>query len=159
WTLKYPRCHWIELLGLGEHYARAEIDANVAADGSVDVKEPINITCFAILPPVLQGAVPKLRVAGRDVPLPAREGIIPPRKSVIGKRDGKWVYLGELGAVELDGKRPGLQGPIDDAFTTPFLCVRGTGKPWNVAVHAWSEVSLKRFAHEWNRYFRGDLPI
>ena len=59
----------------------------------------------------------------------------------------------------LTGKRPGLQGPIDDAFTTPFLCVRGTGKAWNPAVQAWSDASLKRFAYEWHRYFRGELPV
>src|SRR5581483_11438058 len=57
------------------------------------------------------------------------------------------------------GKRPGIQGPIDDAFTTPFLCVRGTGKPWNPAVQAWAEANLKRFAYEWHHYFRGDLPV
>src|SRR5262249_15442545 len=57
------------------------------------------------------------------------------------------------------GKRPGLQGPIDDAFTAPFLCVRGTGKPWNPAVQAWSEANLKRFASEWHHYFRGELPV
>ena len=59
----------------------------------------------------------------------------------------------------MTGKRPGLQGPIDDAFTTPFLCVRGTGKAWNPAVQAWSDANLKRFAYEWNRYFRGELPV
>ena len=52
-----------------------------------------------------------------------------------------------------------MQGPIDDAFTTPFLCVRGTGKPWNPAVQAWADASLKRFAYEWRRYFRGELPV
>jgi hypothetical protein len=26
-------------------------------------------------------------------------------------------------------------------------------------VQAWSDASLKRFAYEWNRYFRGDLPV
>src|SRR5206468_10575259 len=41
----------------------------------------------------------------------------------------------------------------------PFLCVRGTGKAWNAEVQAWSEASLRRFAHEWHRYFRGELPI
>jgi hypothetical protein len=82
-----------------------------------------------------------------------------PRQSVIGKRDGSWTYLGELGAVKLDGKCPGLQGPIDDAFITPFLCVRGTGKPWNPAVQAWADASLKQFAQEWDRYFRSQLPI
>ena len=37
--------------------------------------------------------------------------------------------------------------------------MRGTGKAWNPAVQEWSEATLKRFAYEWNRYFRGDLPI
>ncbi len=52
-----------------------------------------------------------------------------------------------------------MQGPIDDAFTSPFLCVRGTGRPWNPAVQAWSDANLKRFAYEWRRYFRGELPV
>ena len=78
---------------------------------------------------------------------------------MIGRKDGKWAYLGRPDAVALGGKRPGAQGPIDDAFTTPFLCVRGTGKAWNPAVRAWADASLKRFAHEWHRYFRGALPV
>ncbi len=49
--------------------------------------------------------------------------------------------------------------PIDDAFATPFLCVRGTGTPWNAAVGAWADASLRRFEYEWARYMRGDLPV
>ncbi len=77
---------------------------------------------------------------------------------MISRREGKWAYLGATddGA---SGKRPGLQGPIDDAFTTPFLCVRGTGKAWNPAVQAWADANLRRFAYEWDRYFRGELPV
>jgi hypothetical protein len=156
WSLKYDRCHWLQVLGLKEHYARAELEATVGDDGSIEVKEPRNITRFAIAPPVPEGKTPHLRVAGAEVPLPAREAGAP---LVIGLRDGKWVCQGTLGSVALDGKRPGLQGPIDDAFTGPFLCVRGTGKPWNPAVGAWADASLKRFAYEWARYFRGDLPV
>jgi hypothetical protein len=52
-----------------------------------------------------------------------------------------------------------VQGPIDDAFSTEFLCVRGTRKPWNSAVGAWADASLRRFAYEWARYMRGDLPV
>ena len=57
------------------------------------------------------------------------------------------------------GKRPGLQGPIDDAFSAPFLCVRGTGVPWNTDVQAWADARLKRFAEEWRVWFRGELPV
>jgi hypothetical protein len=51
-----------------------------------------------------------------------------------------------------------LQGPIDDAFTSPFLCVRGTGQPWNPAAAAYADLALERFADEWEHYFRGKLP-
>ena len=37
--------------------------------------------------------------------------------------------------------------------------MRGTGKAWNPAVQAWADANLKRFAYEWHRYFRGDLPV
>jgi hypothetical protein len=56
-------------------------------------------------------------------------------------------------------KTTGLQGPIDDAFTEGFLCVRGTGKPWNEATKSFADAELKRFADEWERFFRGELPI
>jgi hypothetical protein len=52
-----------------------------------------------------------------------------------------------------------VQGPIDDAFATPFLCVRGTGTPWNHSVGAWADASLRRFAYEFARYMRGELPV
>ena len=53
----------------------------------------------------------------------------------------------------------GLQGPIDDAFTDAFLCVRGTGKPWHEATQKYAEANLKRFQAEWAKYLRGDLPV
>ncbi|MBP3955959.1 prolyl oligopeptidase family serine peptidase [Gemmata sp. G18] len=159
WTLKYNQCHWLWALGLTEHYARAELEASVAADGTVEVKEPKNVTRFTLLPPVLQETNPQLRVGGAEIALPVREKNAPPAKPVIGRKDGKWAYLGELDATPLSGKRPGVQGPIDDAFATPFLCVRGTGKAWNPAIQTWADASLKRFAYEWDRYFRGELPV
>jgi hypothetical protein len=159
WTLKYNRCHWLEVLGLEEHYTRAELEARLAADGSVEVDEPKNVTRFALLPPVLQGATPKLRIGGKEVMLPRQDKNKQQHKPVFRKKDGRWVYLGELDSLQPTGKRPGLQGPIDDAFTKPFLCVRGTGQPWNSAVQEWSDASLKRFAYEWHRYFRGELPV
>lgn len=158
WSLKYNRCHWLRILQLGEHYVRAEVEAGVAADGAMTIKEPLNVTRLAVLPPMLQGTR-KLRVGQADIALPALAQGAAPAAVVIGRRDGKWTYLGDLDAAMPKGKSPGLQGPIDDAFTRPFLCVRGTGQAWNPKVQAWSDASLKRFAYEWHRYFRGDLPV
>ncbi|MFM7836146.1 MAG: hydrolase, partial [Planctomycetaceae bacterium] len=56
-------------------------------------------------------------------------------------------------------KRPGLQGPIDDAFMGSFLCVRGTGVPLNSAAGDWSERALKTFQNEFAKWFRGDVRV
>jgi poly(3-hydroxybutyrate) depolymerase len=159
WTLKYSRCAWLQILGLEEHYRRAEVEGWLADDGTIKIAELINVTRLAILPPVTQAGALRVSIGGLTVTAPAREGRADERAIVIGKRDGVWAYLGESDELRLDGKEPGLQGPIDDAFTAPFLCVRGTGAVWNQAVQAWSEASLNRFAAEWSRYFRGTLPV
>ena len=133
WTLKFSRCHWIEVLGLAEHYKRAEIDARIDSDGSITVAEPQNITRFAIYPPAVSGKGGSVTIAGDRIALPASESGAA-RPVVFEKRKGKLDLRWRLDSVTLTGKRPGLQGPIDDAFARPFLCVRGTGKAWNPAV-------------------------
>ena len=154
WTLKYNRCHWIELLGLEQHYARAEINARVADDNSIEVSSIKNITQFALHPPSLKTAGAKLRIGGVEIDLPKSDAPL-----VMALRDGEWQCMGPRSSVTLTGKLPGLQGPIDDAFSAPFVCVRGTGQPWSPEVHAWSTASLRRFEYEWARYMRGDLPV
>src|SRR5262249_19749539 len=139
WSLRYNRCHWVELLGLREHYARAELSARVREDGSVDVDEPRNVTRFALSEPVLRKAGTRLTVGGQEISLPEGER---PRPMSFVRREGRWVR--ELAAPTGLAKRPGVQGPIDDAFSTRFLCVRGSGSPWNPAPGAWADASLKR---------------
>ena len=58
------------------------------------------------------------------------------------------------------GKRHNLQGPIDDAFAGPFLCVVGTGKPWNRAGPGVGRTPRsRRFADDWRHYLRGEVRI
>ena len=154
WTLKYNRCHWLEVLALTQHYARAEIVANATEDGSIEIEEPTNIIQFAIHPPMLKKARTRLTIGGVEVAIPQHDSAL-----VFAKQDGTWQCVGAPGGGVSTGKRPGLQGPIDDAFSEPFLCVRGTGKPWNSDVNAWASASLRRFEYEWARYMRGDLPV
>jgi pimeloyl-ACP methyl ester carboxylesterase len=150
WTLKYNRCHWLELLSLGRHYERAEFRASITAD-AIEVSEIRNITRFAIHRPVN-----KMRIAGADITLPPRAAT---DALVFTKSGDTWRCDGPRKEIKLTGKQPGLQGPIDDAFATPFLCVRGTGKPWNPAINTWAAAELQRFEYEWARYMRGPLPV
>lgn len=154
WTLKYPRCHWIEVLGLKHHYQRAEIAARVRGD-RIEVDQPKNITRFSINQHSLAAVPKKIRIGDTELDLPMMKG----GWFDFQLQDNQWTVAGLDDVYLSSRKTQGVQGPIDDAFTSPFLCVRGTGTPWNPAVQAYSEASLKRFADEWRQYFRGDLPI
>lgn len=149
WTLKYCRCFWVEVEALKEHYVRSEIEATLGDDGAITVLEPKNITRFLLSPP---SPIKRVRIGASEIVLPAGGA----RTAVFEEQGGRWSLAGREQAA---GKRPGLQGPIDDAFTKAFLCVRGTGMPWNPAVQAWAEASLRRFAEEWRFHFRGELPV
>lgn len=152
WTLKYNRCHWLEVLALERHYARAELSAR-QKDDTLLVDAPKNITRFAIDLVQLDSKPTKLQIGSGELLIPADAN-----KIVLRKGEGGWRIEGTNEARSA-GKQPGLQGPIDDAFTGPFLCVRGTGQAWNPAAEAYAEASLRRFAKEWQQYFRGKLPI
>lgn len=164
WSLKYNRCHWLRLLKLERHYERSELVARRDEQGTLLIEEPRNIARFAIDPPMLTAEQSRVRVGGNDLALPPRRNAADSARPYLFAKQGKsWsVELSpgvERGDESASGKRPGLQGPIDDAFTSPFVCVRGTGTPWNATAVAAANASLKRFAYEWRRYFRGELVI
>lgn len=159
WSLKYSKCHWLKLLKLEQHYSRAEIAARV--DGStVKVDQPKNVTQFQIDFSRFAHKPDRVQIGDQEISVPsAHTSKLASMR--FQKQRTQWSLLEDSDETEEKAhvKRPGLQGPIDDAFTTRFLCVRGTGTPWNAAVHNYSHASLKRFAQEWRQYFRGDLPV
>lgn len=157
WTLKFSRCHWIEVLGLAEHYKRAEIKASMDDQGSIQVDQPENITRFAIHPPAL-GSSTTVTIGGKKMTVPHHPGR-QVTALVFALHRGTWRLADDIRDLQFSGKQPGLQGPIDDAFAAPFLCVRATGKPWHRAVAAWADAQLNRFAYEWRRHYRGNLII
>ena len=67
---------------------------------------------------------------------------------------GEW----QVGQREEKGlhKRPGLQGPIDDAFMDSFIMVRPTGKSPHAAIAKWGDAEMNRAIKNWRSLFRGD---
>jgi pimeloyl-ACP methyl ester carboxylesterase len=162
YTLKYPSCSWVDILSLEQHYRRALVDATAKADG-FDVKtENLRSLCLR-----LRGGetVRDFTVAidGQEVKGKPRDGGPGGLLLYLEKRTGRWsLVLPERLAVDRlrrPQKMAGLQGPIDDAFTAPFLCVRGTGQAWHEATAAYAQADLERFRFEWSKYFRGELPV
>lgn len=159
-SLRYARSHWVELLGLYQHDSRAEIVAEANGPDRVNVSLLRNITRFALDPDQLKGTRPVVSIYGQEVALD-RTKLDPVHGWVMGRQGSQWQQVAptESPASGPGRKRPGLQGPIDDAFTRSFLCVRGTGKAWHPEVVRHAERKLNQFAYEWNRYWAGELPI
>ena len=158
YTLRYNRAPWLTVVALEEHYKKARVEAAIKSD-VVEVETVENVAILA----VDRDAGESIRLGGRTFPLrPAVKGLLP--QVYFRRLDDGWEPLDydQSRAVQENverGKRHGLQGPIDDAFAAPFLCVRGTDTPWNPRVQAWADARLERFAALWAKYLRGDLPI
>lgn len=158
WTTKFSRCHWLEVLGLEAHYQRTDLEATVDTSGTIHLSEPRNVTRFALHPPAVSATGGQVTIGQTKLTLPPQP-MDPVQSVVIEKLNGTWSYQGLLNETRLTGKRPGLQGPLDDAFARPFLCVRGTGQAWNPEIAAWADANLRRFSYEWRRHYRGYLPV
>jgi predicted esterase len=162
YTLRYAWCHWLQILGLERHYQRASVDASRADDGFTLKTE--NVRVFDIrLPPGATRQPVKVAIDGQTLEVRPYQNTANELHVYLERSDGAWTsVLPERITVDRarhPQKISGIQGPIDDAFTAPFLCVRGTGKPWHAATGEYAEANLRRFQEEWSRFLRGELPV
>ncbi|QEL19396.1 hypothetical protein [Limnoglobus roseus] len=150
YTLRYPTCSWVVLEGLERHYDRALVDAQAKGAEGFDVKT-INVTRLRLTRAKELGNVPvKVVIDGQAVDAVSGGAAV-----AFEKTAGKWAAAKANVVLR---KSPGLQGPIDDVFHTPFRVVGPTGKGWSEATDRLAKSSLARFGREWDKYFRGLLP-
>ena len=146
-TLRYPGASWLRFEGLAEHWSRADLAGTLHGDTAVDVTTRGTTSVRLLLPNLRQ-----VRIDGQEVALPGA----PAPETVLHRQDGTW-RAGPPPAGPR--KRPGLTGPVNDAFLERFLFVRPTGTAWNPAVGAWATAELERARHLWRALFRGDAPV
>jgi hypothetical protein len=164
YTLRYPGAYWVEIQGLGRHYERASVDAKRTDEGFEIKTENVRILHLLLWPGASRQAV-VVQIDGQRleaVPyLPSPES--PSLHLYLERRAGRWqaVLLEKLAVdrFRTPQKSSALQGPIDDAFMAPFLCVRGTGSAWHEATDRYARANLERFRDEWSKYLRGELPV
>jgi dienelactone hydrolase len=161
YTLKYPSCDWVEILGLERHYEKALIDAS-RADNRFTIKTT-NVRGLRLALEVGESGPQIVKIDGQEIVARPSASVTGTMAVYLDKVDGRWeaslpqrVTAGRLRRPQKFG---GLQGPIDDAFTDAFLCVRGTGEAWNPAIKQFAEADLQRFRAEWDKYFRGELLV
>ncbi len=161
WTLRYNHMFWVVLDGLEEHWARARADARVDDRDHLITVKTANVTAMHLnfqpgLAPWAVATASKLNIDGDAIPLPA----VAADKSLnvaLQKSGGHW----QIGAPPADAlrKKPGIQGPIDDAFVDSFIFVRPTGQPLNDAVGKWTSSEADRAIKQWHGIFRGEPRV
>lgn len=158
-TLKYNTCEWLSIEEQIEPYRPTQVEAKVDDESRRLVIKTQNVAMLQ----VARDVADEVELDGDRLPLlAAAEGLLPGVYYEGGP--GSWrtlSYEASLGFPRNADlrKRHNLQGPIDDAFMQPFVCVRGTGTPWNAAHADWADWTFQRFSAEWDRWFRGKVPV
>jgi hypothetical protein len=161
-TLRYNRSSWVRVDGLGKHWERARVEADLIGDDGEGPKiATSNVTGLTLeIPPGLcpldARKPPRVRIDGQDVeaPKPLSDRSWTAR---FRKLDGRWRAVS--GDDDRLVKQHGLQGPIDDAFMDSFLMVRPTGRALHAKVGEWADAEMKHAVDHWRRQFRGDARI
>lgn len=164
YTLKYNTCDWLTIEEQIAPYEPTVIEAEVdAASESVRIHTK-NVSLLQVMRDVAGTAIID---DGNPLPLNLAAGNLLPGV-YYEKRPGGWAvldyqqshkYAAHDNAGDEPRKRHNLQGPIDDAFMQPFVCVRPTGQPWSTEQNEWAKWTLERFEREFDHRLRGRAPI
>ncbi|MFN0055845.1 MAG: prolyl oligopeptidase family serine peptidase [Planctomycetales bacterium] len=158
-TLKYNACEWVTIEEQLEPYRPSIVEARVDDETGRLVVRTTNVAVLQ----VARDVADEVELDGDRLPLlSAAEGLLPGVYYEGGA--GAWHLVGYTASLGFSKnidrhKRHNLQGPIDDAFMQPFVCVRGTGTAWNADHTAWASWVLERFAAEFDKGFRARVPI
>jgi hypothetical protein len=145
-TLRYPGASWLRFEGLAEHWSRSDLEGRLRGD-TAEVTTRGTTAVRLLLPGLRQ-----VKIDGQEVTLPAASAA----ETVLHRQDGTWRAGPPPAGLR---KRPGLTGPVNDAFLDGFLFVRPTGRAWHPTVGAWATAELERARHLWRALFRGDAPV
>jgi dienelactone hydrolase len=162
YTLRYPTSHWVTVQGMQHHWEQARVDARIEPDQSQFTIATSNVTALSLH--CNSGEYPLDPIAALPVVIDGQPLVAPPPQSDrswmahFRSINGRWYPIDEPVDLGL-AKRPGLQGPIDDAFLTKFIVVRPTGKPMHDSTARWVETELAHFVTHWRSQFRGELTV
>ncbi len=157
-TLKYSQCDWLQIQEVDQVYQESTVEAEITAEDLLMI-DTRNVRLLTIARDVAAA----VQLDGELLPLrEAADGLLPDVWFARGE-DG-WSLLGYAASRAASGnpevrKRPGLQGPIDDAFMSSFVAVRGTGTAANPAAGRWAEQQLELFREEYARWMRADIRV
>ncbi|HEV8379690.1 MAG TPA: prolyl oligopeptidase family serine peptidase, partial [Tepidisphaeraceae bacterium] len=154
-TLRYNHMFWVNVQELDRHWERARVDAKLVDPSGIEAKT-VNVAAvkFAFAAgqvPFDRGTKPVVVIDGTRIEGPAvGNGMW---EVLLARRNRDWKMVANL--EEGLRKRPGLQGPIDDAFMDRFVIVKPTSAAANEKVGKWAIAECDHAILHWHKQFRG----
>ncbi|MGI9472409.1 MAG: prolyl oligopeptidase family serine peptidase, partial [Rubripirellula sp.] len=158
YTLRYNQAAWLRVTGLKEHWKPSRIQGRVVDANTLEITTK-DITRFEI--DFRDSQWPhkpyqvKVNVDGELLRIDDWDeaaGI----QCEFEKR-GSWQVVEHIDAAIR--KRPGLQGPIDDAFCSRFLFVTPSRPAKHGVVQRWIDREFEFAKQRWSRLMRGDVKV
>ncbi len=150
-TLRYGAFDWIRVTGLEKHWSDSRVSANWESSGKTISLSLEGINALEIVRETehdLSGTV--LEIEGQT--LKSKPPGFPVNSLSVVKTEGIWKW----GEPNSSSKRPGLQGPIDDAFMDRFVVVPPEKTPREPKLARWIEFEMNHFQDRWRALMRGD---
>jgi dienelactone hydrolase len=157
YTLKYNSMYWVLVDAMGTEWEKARVDGSIS--GNTITLKTQNVTQVSIV----MNQLPKHFAVGDKLTLVIDNDatelkILADNDTLVSHKEGsKWV--GGVVTYPQLLKRHDLQGPIDDAFMSPFIIVKPSGSSKNTLFDKWSKAEMNRFIEQWRMQFRGDPVV
>ena len=155
YMLRYHQLGWLSIEGLTEHWQESRVQGQLTSD-AIEL-ETQNVTHLR-----LQFERQRPFEVGKQVRLSvdasAKTLTVPDQEvwDVFCTADASGWRFDTSAENQLLRKRPGLQGPIDDAFMGPFVFVAPDSQAEG-AVEKWVQAEYRHATDAWVRHFRGDV--
>ena len=160
-TLRYNRQAWVQVDGLDEHWMPARVEAGLIGNRHIEIST-LNVSRLVLS---MQSGTCPLRPNGSPTVIIDGQKLSGDRvrtdrswESRFIKALGQWRLVGRFEFAGL-AKRPGLQGPIDDAFMDRFVMVKPTGRANSEAIGKWTEAQLGQALSDWKLQFRANPRV
>lgn len=160
YTLRYNQADWIRITGMQEHWTAASVKAGLDNENEVVSLTTSGVTHLEIDFsesgwPHRRGDV-NIDIDGARYSV-ADSGNLRGFQCRLAKDDsGEWTNLESDDTLR---KRPGLQGPIDDAFCERFIIVLPSRPARHGRVQRWIDRETEYCQKRWSELMRGNVRV
>lgn len=159
YTPKFNECEWLTIEELDEMYEPTIVEGGIDDESGNLQLTTENVAALSLA----RNVAAKVELDGTLLPLESAANGLLPQVYYVKSNSGWDVLKYEDSKTFIENpnqrKRHNLQGPIDDAFTLPFVCVTGTGTPWQPELNSWSKSVLALFEKEFDKWLRAKVPV